>query len=534
MFLTEEQKKQLGEIVQKHNLTDIGEKIQTIVEEILGKKKEDEDLDIFLMKEKNIYLDEACEIGLEIFEKIIEPTITEKIVEVDESLLAENIIKEFNLPLAPESGLEQRFQESLDLFADRKISNDLMREFLTKSEKIGGLGLGDYYVGLIMSFIEPKVKEIQNKADEKAREQQKAIEQSKIEIPQAVTNILENSGIILPDENAKKRFENIALSFLKDIRTNLETKIVLKRDTNLGGMGFNEEMADKVMNLMVLEKPKIKQEPGEISKPSRPVLLADNVNSLIKAETKFQILDSKPQTPKEPPLEPPFAPIPIPNQTSALFSTLIKESPVVIPEPEIKIIPIEKVIPATPPEQENKIVITAVEPGLKQSQPLVIEPPIIQTQKTLEIHLPNQSSFIPIPTTNAGESEKIKINTNFADLSKIIPKKNIGLKAEGPIDELRNITLVDWRRWGTPKEAAQRIQDKINLLGEESMVAKAEGIKAWKESEINQFYLNIGAESIDQGKFITEIIRGCQQQGLQVLTEEEFNAVVELNQRLRL
>ena len=151
MFLTEEQKKQLGEIVQKHNLTDIGEKIQTIVEEILGKKKEDEDLDIFLMKEKNIYLDEACEIGLEIFEKIIEPTITEKIVEVDESLLAENIIKEFNLPLAPESGLEQRFQESLDLFADRKISNDLMREFLTKSEKIGGLGLGDYYVGLIMS-----------------------------------------------------------------------------------------------------------------------------------------------------------------------------------------------------------------------------------------------------------------------------------------------------------------------------------------------------------------------------------------------
>ena len=115
----------------------------------------------------------------------------------------------------------------------------------------------------------------------------------------------------------------------------------------------------------------------------------------------------------------------------------------------------------------------------------------------------------------------------------VVEEVKVKPRIYGPIDELRTIVLANWRRWGTTKEAAQKIQDKINLLAEESLVKKAEGIKAWKESEINQLYLDIGAESIDKGKSVIEVITQRQQAGQPTLTEEEFNAVVELNQKLR-
>jgi len=46
-----------------------------------------------------------------------------------------------------------------------------------------------------------------------------------------------------------------------------------------------------------------------------------------------------------------------------------------------------------------------------------------------------------------------------------------------------------------PQEAISKIKEKIDLLGEDSLVKKAGGIKAWKESEVNKLYLELGEES---------------------------------------
>ena len=102
-----------------------------------------------------------------------------------------------------------------------------------------------------------------------------------------------------------------------------------------------------------------------------------------------------------------------------------------------------------------------------------------------------------------------------------------------PIDELRTFSLVDWRRLGKTADAVTRIKDKINLLEEESLLKKAEGIKAWKESTINKLYLKIGEQAINSGSSIRDVILSRQSNKEQTLTEEEFNAVVELNQSLR-
>ena len=103
-----------------------------------------------------------------------------------------------------------------------------------------------------------------------------------------------------------------------------------------------------------------------------------------------------------------------------------------------------------------------------------------------------------------------------------------------PIEEIRTMTLTDFRRLApVPKEAAEKILEKINLLEEESFSKKTDAIKAWKENEIYRLYLRLGDQSMEERKSINEVIKEKQQANEPTLTEEELEVVFELNQKLR-
>lgn len=103
----------------------------------------------------------------------------------------------------------------------------------------------------------------------------------------------------------------------------------------------------------------------------------------------------------------------------------------------------------------------------------------------------------------------------------------------GPIEEIKNLSLVDFRRLGVnPDEAAGRIWEKINLLEDESLIKKDEGTKAWRQSEIYRLYLTIGAESMAEKKSVNQVILERKAAGKPFLLPEEFNAVADLNRRL--
>ncbi|MFA5069840.1 MAG: hypothetical protein WC528_01010 [Patescibacteria group bacterium] len=107
-------------------------------------------------------------------------------------------------------------------------------------------------------------------------------------------------------------------------------------------------------------------------------------------------------------------------------------------------------------------------------------------------------------------------------------------KIFGPIEELKAMTVNDFRRLGTAKAtAAQRVADKINLLREDSFHKFAEGLKAWRAGEVYQLYLNMGMESMEKGKSIRETIERMTNAGLPTLSEQEFNSIVDLNRKLR-
>jgi len=310
--------------------------------------------------------------------------------------------------------------------------------------------------------------------------------QGKINVDSVIDQIVKEAGLELKDDILIKRFKNIILSFIRNVRSSVETVIVLKRSSKIGGIGLEQEMIDKIMEILRKED----QQAQTVSLPTKKIidtekaqaLMKRPVKGLLKIETKMlKVL------PKEKPLS----------------SKLKKknEKPLV---KEVKKVDIEK-----------EEIIQDVEEAIKKFQPKREEEKIPETKPVSSIDSP-------------------VLNRNLAQPNKVMVESVSGYpRIYGPSNELRSISLIDWRRWGTPQEAISKIKEKIDLLGEDSLVKKAGGIKAWKESEVNKLYLELGEESINKGKSVEETIMERQKESRKTLSEEEFNAVVELNQNLR-
>jgi hypothetical protein len=111
--------------------------------------------------------------------------------------------------------------------------------------------------------------------------------------------------------------------------------------------------------------------------------------------------------------------------------------------------------------------------------------------------------------------------------------KPAGTKLMGPIQELESFSLVDFRRLSKePRERTLKIKDKIDLLDEQSFGAKTEGIKAWQNSPTNRLYLDMLRASLE-GKPVPDVITEREAGGKDVLSKEEFDAIMDLNRTLR-
>ncbi len=107
-------------------------------------------------------------------------------------------------------------------------------------------------------------------------------------------------------------------------------------------------------------------------------------------------------------------------------------------------------------------------------------------------------------------------------------------KAMSPLDELRYMDVVTFRRLAEDSnEKQEKIKKKIDLLGKESLGQMFDGIKAWRQSPVNKMYISMGRESMNNNKDIKTIIREKKSHNQDYLIEAEFNAILELNKKLR-
>lgn len=107
-------------------------------------------------------------------------------------------------------------------------------------------------------------------------------------------------------------------------------------------------------------------------------------------------------------------------------------------------------------------------------------------------------------------------------------------KTMGPIDELRFMDTVSFRRLGkVASESTAKLRDKISLLEKEQYAKKLEGIKAWRQSPLNQLYVSMTQSALSQRMSIDQVITQKTQANEDCLNQSEFEAIMMLNQDLR-
>jgi hypothetical protein len=136
------------------------------------------------------------------------------------------------------------------------------------------------------------------------------------------------------------------------------------------------------------------------------------------------------------------------------------------------------------------------------------------------------------PTPEPAAPAQVQIPA-LTEIKPVVSDVKFASKLLGPVEELRAMTIKDFRRLSRdPHEATLKITDKIDLLKEESFEKRTAGIRGWQESEANRLYLELLRSSLE-GRPIMEIIAEKESKGENVLNKAEFDAIMELNRKLR-
>lgn len=107
-------------------------------------------------------------------------------------------------------------------------------------------------------------------------------------------------------------------------------------------------------------------------------------------------------------------------------------------------------------------------------------------------------------------------------------------KLYGPVEELACLDIATFRRLGaTTSERAEKVIKKVELLAQESLIKKSTGLQAWRSSPLYKMYLAVGQASMEYNLAIAKIIEQSQQAGKEIITVEEFEAITDINKRLR-
>jgi hypothetical protein len=323
---------------------------------------------------------------------------------------------------------------------------------------------------------EEEIRELTKKSIAEPQAQERVNNAADLEGRLAI--IITKAEINFGSEELTSRFKLILRTYLRGIRTRLDTKLTLTKAFESGGLGFDSDSAEMVLGLADKSEELLKSEPKKEAVATKPP--ANSLDALMAVGARDIEYDLGKELAKKEAAKAVISPAP-PAAEPAQVPPIATE---IEPQPEVPIQAFSK-IPAVPqPEPEM--------------EPLVIK------------HAPETGS-------------KIKM----ADI-KYVPK------TMEPSEELGFMDLASFRRLEKePEKIIGKIRDKIKLLEAESYGKKLEAVKAWRQSPVNKLYLAIGEAAIANNKPIDIIIEERRAGGEEVLSSEEFEAIMTLNKDLR-
>lgn len=285
--------------------------------------------------------------------------------------------------------------------------------------------------------------------------------------------LLQETNTTLPEEHFHPRFESIIDSRMREVRDAVSFTDMITRGVKIGGLGIDPIAAVKMSRLLDEELNALH---GRLSPRARAKEKTEDAHPGASAQVVEQlraIQAGKRQAPVE--VAPRTA------QTLAPALTPLASAPPSPPSP-----PPPPLAPPSPPRPET-------------AQPLRIR----------------------------------KILPENPDRPKIEDIRH-PQRLVGPVEELKILTLTDFRRLGANiEEMKENLLERFDLLREDSLTRLHEGIKAWKESEVYATYIDMGRESMESGKTIANVVLERSQANRPYLSQEEFDMMSEVNSALR-
>ena len=293
--------------------------------------------------------------------------------------------------------------------------------------------------------------------------------------------IITQQHLAFHDELLRKRAIAILKARLKDIRGKDDTLMMLVRGPKVGGLGLDQDIARGVVEALERRAGQVKER-GMVRAP-------------------------EPITPPPPPVMPPMSaqrPEPRPP-----FFRDAASAPVRAGMPPLPNVPTTPVAPAAP------------KPGPTIKRPSDIPLPKAMPPAALT---PRPAAPSVAPTMHR---ERTIDRPAIADITRPV-------KMLGPAEEMRTMTLMEFRRLGQgANESTKRLLEKFKQLQSESFTMWSEAINGWRQSEVYQLYLAMGRQSMEQAMGITEVIKQRSAANQLYLSEHEFGALADLNRQLQ-
>jgi len=407
----------------------------------------------------------------------------------------------------------------------------------------------------------------------------------KTELEVKVEEIIKESGIKIP-ESERQKLNNILLTHLKDIRDGYELQDTLSSSFSAGVL--SKEKINKILEIARrksksdetdLHRKKLEEikEALEAEQRRREMVFEENQSKLNdKMKNRWQEITKRKESS---PISLPEESIVRPGKERPEILSLVEfadflDSKVEKKDETVKskeeattsiIAPVSKtelenkVEKTLPPNVEEKTVVKK-EVIYPASAP-TIQSPAIATRVATDNPTDEPTSESAYAKATATE-DKSASEAAFTKVSASEPKplqvfKPVSIpirrpppvfrkdqprlddikyipKIIGPIDELRDMTLVNFRRLGaSPEEAVAKIKEKLDILERDSVIKRIAGIKAWQEAEVTKIYLEISRDCLSKGASADQIISLREASERPTLTAEEYKAVLELNKFLR-
>ena len=380
-----------------------------------------------------------------------------------------------------------------------------------------------------------------------------------------VEKVIKEAGVVFAGVELNTRFKTILATYLKGVRSRIDTRITLNKEIISGGLGLDHKVIDKIF--------KVSDEiiAGQTLPSGASMSLPSGNEQAPTGLDKVRALYEKPGEARDIPydlkaaistgaIKKPVTALNLPQPIEAseklleegeeeikpiVIPVVTKPFEVVTPVTPIKIPVVAPVAPIIPPVVVPIIPVVPLEPKINRppektgllSNLFHAEAPKQTAQPVVKEVVPPKVTPVAQPSiatlrAEAAAPQKSEFK-NTPTQAQIVDIK-AAPKVMGPVDELRYLDLVNFRRFGTsPEEATAKVESKIKLLEKDGYDKMVSGVLAWRASIVNSVYLKMGQEALTKGISLKQCADNYQlAKNPNYLVWSEIEAIMALNSRL--